>query len=127
MTGLSHGVDLGSYRAEIDRLTARAEAAEAKVNAGLAIIDAPIGTMAEQALVVPAVKLSRIRRALTDPPKAEPEPPDCRCEPCPGRGNDGHGMTHCAECCFGTGVVADIDCPIHGDPAKAEPETGEQP
>jgi hypothetical protein len=38
----------------------------------------------------------------------------CHCDPCPGRGNDGHGMEHCAECCFGTGVVADIDCPIHG-------------
>lgn len=25
---------------------------------------------------------------------------------CPGRGNDGHGLNHCAECCFGTGVVA---------------------
>lgn len=38
----------------------------------------------------------------------------CDCPPCPGRGNDGHGMTHCAECCFGSGVEADIDCPIHG-------------
>lgn len=38
----------------------------------------------------------------------------CECPPCPGRGNDGHGLTHCAECCFGTGVEADIDCPIHG-------------
>lgn len=38
----------------------------------------------------------------------------CECLPCPGRGNGGHGMTHCAECCFGTGVEADIDCPIHG-------------
>jgi len=38
----------------------------------------------------------------------------CDCPPCPGRGNDGHGMTHCAECCFGSGVVADIDCPTHG-------------
>ena len=40
----------------------------------------------------------------------------CECPPCPGRGNDGHGMTHCAECCFGTGVEADITCPYHGDP-----------
>lgn len=23
-------------------------------------------------------------------------------------------MTHCAECCFGTGVDAEIDCPAHG-------------
>lgn len=38
----------------------------------------------------------------------------CPCPPCPGRGNDGHGMTHCAECCFGSGVVADEDCPKHG-------------
>lgn len=38
----------------------------------------------------------------------------CECPPCPGRGNDGHGLTHCAECCFGTGVEADLDCPIHG-------------
>lgn len=38
----------------------------------------------------------------------------CECPPCPGRGNDGHGLSHCAECCYGTGVVADIDCPIHG-------------
>ncbi|GAB2970142.1 DNA-methyltransferase [Nocardioides montaniterrae] len=48
----------------------------------------------------------RIREALAT---------DCACPPCPGRGNDGHGMTHCAECCFGTGVEADIDCPTHGD------------
>lgn len=40
---------------------------------------------------------------------------ECACPPCPGRGNDGHGMTHCAECCFGSRVVADIDCPIHGE------------
>ena len=25
---------------------------------------------------------------------------------CPGKGLDGNGMQHCAECCFGTGVVA---------------------
>lgn len=41
----------------------------------------------------------------------------CGCPPCPGRGNDGHRMTHCAECCFGTGVEADLDCPIHGEAA----------
>lgn len=39
---------------------------------------------------------------------------ECDCPPCPGRGNDGHKMTHCAECCFGSGVEADIDCPVHG-------------
>lgn len=44
----------------------------------------------------------------------------CDCQPCPGRGNDGHGLTHCAECCFGSGVEADIDCPIHGE----EPQGG---
>lgn len=38
----------------------------------------------------------------------------CICEPCSGRGIDGHGMEHCAECCFGTGFVVDIDCPLHG-------------
>lgn len=38
----------------------------------------------------------------------------CECPPCPGRGNDGHRMTHCAECCFGTGVEADPACPTHG-------------
>lgn len=41
----------------------------------------------------------------------------CHCLPCPGRGNDGHGLTHCAECCFGTGVEADTECPIHGLPS----------
>lgn len=39
----------------------------------------------------------------------------CDCPPCPGRGHDGHGTTHCAECCFGTLVEADLDCPVHGD------------
>lgn len=38
----------------------------------------------------------------------------CVCPPCPGRGTDGHGVNHCAECCWGTGVEADMDCPIHG-------------
>jgi len=29
---------------------------------------------------------------------------------CPGRGNDGHGLTHCAECCFGSGwLVTNAD------------------
>lgn len=46
-------------------------------------------------------------------------PAPCACPPCPGRGNDGHGMTHCAECCFGTGVEADEDCPTHGRAAYA--------
>lgn len=41
--------------------------------------------------------------------------PACRCEPCPGRGSDGHGMNHCAECCWGTGVIAEPDCPTHGE------------
>lgn len=40
---------------------------------------------------------------------------NCECLPCPGRGNDGHGLTHCAECCFGTGVLVDLDCPVHGE------------
>lgn len=44
-----------------------------------------------------------------------PTPTDwCICPPCPGRGTDGHGMTHCAECCFGTGVEVDLGCPVHG-------------
>lgn len=38
----------------------------------------------------------------------------CSCPPCPGCGNDGHGLTHCAECCFGTGVLGDPECPRHG-------------
>ena len=38
----------------------------------------------------------------------------CACPPCPGRGHDGHGLSHCAECCFGSGVIADEDCPMHG-------------
>jgi len=45
----------------------------------------------------------------------------CICPPCPGRGIDGHGMTHCAECCWGTGVEADITCPEHGDPYYCAP------
>jgi hypothetical protein len=40
----------------------------------------------------------------------------CICHPCPGRGNDGHTMTHCAECCFGTLVEVDLDCRVHGRP-----------
>lgn len=39
---------------------------------------------------------------------------ECHCPPCSGRGSDGHGMNHCAECCFGSGVEADPDCPKHG-------------
>jgi hypothetical protein len=50
-----------------------------------------------------------------------PAQPEC-CEPCPGRGTDGHGMEHCAECCYGTGVIADPECPTHaGVPAQPEP------
>lgn len=49
----------------------------------------------------------------------------CACPPCPGRGNDGHGMTHCAECCFGTGVEADLACPVHGM-TPVDPVTGLQ-
>ena len=45
----------------------------------------------------------------------------CACPPCPGRGNDGHGMEHCAECCFGSGVEADVDCPTHGTAALITP------
>lgn len=43
---------------------------------------------------------------------------ECHCPPCPGRGNDGHGLSHCAECCFGTGVEVDLDCPVHGLPPE---------
>lgn len=50
-------------------------------------------------------------------------PGTCACPPCPGRGNDGHGMTHCAECCFGSGVEADEDCPDHGRDAVLRPGT----
>jgi hypothetical protein len=45
---------------------------------------------------------------------------ECRCAPCPGRGNDGHGMTHCAECCYGTGVEAEYGCPVHNPTADAD-------
>lgn len=63
---------------------------------------------------------------LMDPPVAarcataflrgwvEHRPAVCECPPCPGRGHDGHGMAHCAECCWGTGVEADPACPVHG-------------
>lgn len=50
----------------------------------------------------------------------------CECPPCPGRGYDGHRMNHCAECCFGSGVEADIDCPTHGSPARPVPPTDQQ-
>ncbi|MCU0297316.1 MAG: hypothetical protein MUF33_02210 [Candidatus Nanopelagicales bacterium] len=30
-------------------------------------------------------------------------------------------MTHCAECCYGTGVVADPDCPKHGEREATTP------
>lgn len=51
----------------------------------------------------------------------------CHCPPCPGRGSDGHRMTHCAECCFGTGVEADPGCPAHGaaNYATTEATSGE--
>lgn len=42
----------------------------------------------------------------------------CQCPPCPGKGIDGNGLNHCAECCWGTRVVADIDCPTHGREAN---------
>ena len=59
----------------------------------------------------------------------EPATPDqptsgaetCDCPPCPGRGNDGHGMTHCAECCFGSGVEVEPGCPVH-NPHSPEPD-----
>lgn len=44
-------------------------------------------------------------------------PEECDCPPCPGKGLDGNGMNHCAECCWGSRVIADIDCPIHGKAA----------
>lgn len=54
------------------------------------------------------------RKAHGPDPARCPVHGDCKCPPCPGRGNDGHRMTHCAECCFGTGVEADPACPVHG-------------
>jgi len=45
----------------------------------------------------------------------------CECPPCPGRGNDGHGLTHCAECCMGAAVDADLSCPRHGSPPPTTP------
>ncbi len=45
---------------------------------------------------------------------------------CPGRGSDGHGMQHCAECCFGSGVQATTDADLRimllARDAKAEIE-----
>ena len=32
--------------------------------------------------------------------------------PCPGKGLDGNGMQHCAECCFGSGVRATTDAEL---------------
>jgi hypothetical protein len=32
--------------------------------------------------------------------------------PCPGKGLDGNGMQHCAECCFGSGVQATTDAEL---------------
>ena len=56
-----------------------------------------------------------ITAALAPVVPAQPSTEEgCHCPPCPGRGNDGHGLTHCAECCFGSGVEADEDCPVHG-------------
>lgn len=57
---------------------------------------------------------------------SSPEDAGCQCPPCPGRGNDGHGMTHCAECCFGTGVEADPGCPVHGEDAGERVGLSEQ-
>lgn len=68
----------------------------------------------------PAVRVRDAMRVIEDArvDAADPTAHDgCDCPPCPGRGNDGHGMTHCAECCFGTGVEADPDCPTHGERA----------
>ena len=43
---------------------------------------------------------------------------------CPGRGNDGHGLQHCAECCFGTGFVVENewDLELYQDLAAAADE-----
>lgn len=83
--------------------------------------------------------LSRIERSTVDPTlshalavarwiaehPATPDSAACHgCPPCPGRGNDGHGMTHCAECCFGTGVEAIYGCPVHNPPDSAADDTG---
>ena len=51
--------------------------------------------------------------------------PTCECPPCPGRGNDGHGLTHCAECCVGSGVEADPECPKHGASPTDQTKEGE--
>lgn len=41
----------------------------------------------------------------------------CPCPPCPGKGYEGNGVNHCAECCFGTLVDVDLTCPVHGPDA----------
>lgn len=51
---------------------------------------------------------------------------ECACPSCPGRGTDGHGMEHCAECCFGSGVEADPACPTHGEATYVEPDVSER-
>jgi hypothetical protein len=76
---------------------ARAEQAAADRERVEAVLDGPTIDGADRA---------RLRAALVSF--------SCDCPPCPGRGNDGHGLTHCAECCFGSGVEADPDCPTHG-------------
>jgi len=64
----------------------------------------------------------RARQALALLRQAERVLPEaCHCLPCPGRGYDGHGMNHCAECCFGTGVEADLACPVHGEAGRVLP------
>lgn len=61
---------------------------------------------------------ARLRRPVVD---AEP----CSCSPCRGRGNDGHGLSHCAECCFGTGVEEyDPGCPRLDHRAMAARQSG---
>lgn len=63
------------------------------------------------------VLIDAVRYYATAAAGSSPEGADCQCPPCPGRGNDGHRMSHCAECCFGTGVEADPGCPVHGEDA----------
>lgn len=66
------------------------------------ILDDVDGDLSEQEEIELAVAAGRGYQRNRPAPAPVPadETMPCLCPPCPGRGNDGHGMTHCAECCF---------------------------
>lgn len=108
------GPDLFAVVARI-KAAARAEALREAANA-LDAMQTPDNEALDAIRRDPALWLhDRAATLFADAPAPREAERACACPPCPGRGNDGHGLTHCAECCFGTGVEADIDCPIHGE------------